>query len=159
MFDREIFAYFDVNRFCVRLVALFPKNKIWSDLELLRNFRFQSQHCFLIWRLVRLHRDGFYLSASTIADIECGRDLAFVSRRHHVLLSLCSGATAGRVNRLKMHWCRASVLVLEMPDRLFVVRSGMQLNRGLLPFQFGARSQAHDHRQGESEEWCFHFLE
>src|SRR5215471_3001208 len=134
MFDREIFAYFDVNCFCVRLVALFPKNKIWGDFELLRNFRFQSEHCFLIWRLVRLHRDGFYLSASTIADVKRGRDLPFISRRHHVLLSLGGGATTGRVDRLKMHWCRAGVLVLEMADRLFVVRGRMQLDTGLLPF-------------------------
>ena len=39
------------------------------------------------------------------------------------------------------------------------IDQAMQLNRGLLPFQVGASAQAQDYRQGESEEWCFHFLE
>src|SRR5262249_49018809 len=159
MFDGKIFAYFYVNCLCVRFVTLFPKNKIWSDLELLRNFRFQSEHCFLIWRLVRFDRDGFYLSASTISDVKRGGNLAFVSRRYYVLLGLRSGATAGGGYRLEVHRCLAGVLGFEVPDRLLIGRSGVQLDRGLLPFQFGARAQAHDHRQGESEAWCFHFLE
>ena len=159
MFDRKIFAYFYVNRLGVRFVALFPKNKIWGDVQLLRDFRLQSEHCFLICGFIGFNSHSFDLSAGTITDIECRRDLAFVSRRHHVLLGLRSGATTGRVNRLKMHWCRAGVLVLKMADRLFIVRGGMQFNRGLLPFQIGASAQAQDYRQGESEEWCFHFLE
>src|SRR4030095_2575031 len=110
MFDRKIFAYFYVNDLRIRPVALFPKNKIRCDLELLRNFRFQSEHCFLIWRLVGLHRHGFYLSAGTIADVKRGRDLAFVSWRHFVLLSLGSSATAGGVDRFKVHRGLAGIL-------------------------------------------------
>src|SRR6266478_3858383 len=64
---------------------------------------------------------GFDLSAGTIADIECGCDFAFISRRHFFLLALRSGATAGSVDRFKVHRCLASILVLEMADRLFVV--------------------------------------
>ena len=140
---RKIFAHFYVNRLCVRLFALFPKHEIWGDLELLWDFRLEREHCFLICGLVGFHRHGFDLSASTVADIECGRDLAFISRRHFFLLALRSGATAGGVNRLKVHRRAASVLVLEMADRLFVVSGGMQLDRGLLPFQFGARALRH----------------
>ena len=124
---------------------------------MLRDFRLKRQHCFLIRGLVGFHSHGFNLCPGTVADVECGGDLAFISRRHFFLLGLRSGATTGGVNRLKMHWRRAGVLVLEMADRLFIGRSGVQVDRGLLPFQFGARGQGHDHRQGESEEWCFHF--
>ena len=81
----------------VRLVALLPKNKIWTDLQLLRNFSFQSEHCFLVWRLVRLHGHGLDLSAGAIADVKRSGNLAFISRRHYVLLGLRSGATAGGV--------------------------------------------------------------
>src|SRR6266436_3533309 len=134
MFDGEIFAHFYVNRLYVRLFALFPKHEIWGDLELLWDFRLEREHRFLIYGLVGLHRYGFDLSTGTIADIECGRDFAFISRRHFFLLALRSGATAGGVNRLKVHRCLASILVLEMADRLLVVSGGMQLDRGLLPF-------------------------
>src|SRR5215831_12926353 len=114
MFDRKIFTYFYINGLRIRLIALFPKNEIWGDLQLLRNFGFQSEHCFLIWRLVRLNGHGFYLSAGTIADVKRGRDLAFISRRHYVLLGLRSSATTGGVYRFKVHWCLAGVLVLEV---------------------------------------------
>jgi hypothetical protein len=46
-----------------------------------------------------------------------------------------------------------------MPDSLFVDCGGMQLDARLLPFQFGAGAEAHDQRQSESEDWCFHFFE
>ncbi len=134
MFDRKIFPDFYINRLCVRFLALFPKHEIWGDLKLLRDFRLEREHRFLICGLVGLHRYGFDLSAGTIADIERGSDLAFFSGRHFFLLALRSGATAGGMNRLKVHGRRAGVLVLEMADRLFVVRGGMQLDRGLLPF-------------------------
>src|SRR6266508_4561525 len=80
------------------------------------------------------HCYGFDLTTSTIADIECGSDFDFISRGNFFLLRLRSGATAGSMNRLKAHRRLAGVLVLEMADRLFVVRGGMQLDRGLLPF-------------------------
>src|SRR4029077_6225245 len=129
-----IFAHFYVNRLGVRLFALFPKHEIWGDLELLWDFRLERQHRFLIYGLVCLHRYGFDLVAGAVANIECGRDLAFITRRHFFLLVLRSGATAGGVNRLKVHRWLASILVFEMADRLLVVSGGMQLDRGLLPF-------------------------
>src|SRR6267142_5174003 len=130
MFDRKIFAHFYVNCLCVRLFALFPKHEIWGDLELLWDLRLEREHRFLIYGLVCLNRYGFDLSTGTVTDIECGRDLAFISRRHFFLLALRSGATAGGVNRFKVHRRLAGVLVLEMADRLFVVGGGMQLDRG-----------------------------
>src|SRR5215831_20365082 len=99
MFDRKIFAYFYVDRLCIRFITLFPKNEIRRDLQLLRNFSLESEHGFLIWRLVCLDSHRFDLSASTIADVKRGGDLAFISRRHFVLLCLRSGATAGGVDR------------------------------------------------------------
>src|SRR5882724_11731804 len=159
MFDRKIFAHFYVNRLGVRLFALFPKHEIWGDLELLWDFRLEREHRFLIYGLVCLHRYSFDLCTGTVANIECGRDLAFISRRHFFLLALRSGATAGGVNRLKVHRRFARVLIFEMADRLFVGSSRMQLDRGLLPFKFRAGAQASDDREGESEDWCFHFLE
>src|SRR6266850_1368882 len=134
MFDRKIFAYFYVNRLCVRLFALLPKHEIWGDLELLWDFRLEREHRFLIYGLVGFHRYGFDLCTGAVANIECGRDLAFITRRHFFLLALRSGATAGGVNRLKVHRCLAGVLVLEMANCLFVVRGGMQLKSSLLPF-------------------------
>src|SRR6476469_11149915 len=134
MFDRKIFPDFYINRLCVRFVTLLPKNEIWGDLKLLRDFRLESEHRFLICGLVGLHRYGFDLSAGTIADIEGCCDFAFLSRRHFFLLALRSGATAGSVNRFKVHRRLAGVLVLEMANRLFVVWGGMQLDGRLLPF-------------------------
>src|SRR5437762_13879203 len=128
MFDRKIFAYFYVNCLCVRLVALFPKHEIWGDLELLWDFRLQSEHCSLICGLVGFHSHSFDLCTGTVSDVECGRDLAFISRRHFFLLASRSGATAGCMNRLKAHRRAACVLVLEMADRLFVVRGGTELD-------------------------------
>src|SRR6478609_3228939 len=134
MFDRKIFPDFYIDRLCVRFVTLFPKNEIWGDLKLLRDFSLEREHRFLICGLVGLHSYGFDLSAGTIADVEGGCDFAFFSGRHFFLLALRSGTTAGSVNRFKVHRRLAGVLVLEMADRLFVVRGGMQLDRGLLPF-------------------------
>jgi hypothetical protein len=123
--DRKIFAHFYINRLCVRFVALFPKNKIWGDLELLWDFRLEREHCFLICCLVGFHSHSFDLCAGAVADIERGRNLAFIARRHFFLLALRGGATAGGVNRFKVHRRLASVLVFEVADRLFVVRGGM----------------------------------
>jgi hypothetical protein len=46
-----------------------------------------------------------------------------------------------------------------MTDRLFVTTRRVQLNGSLLPFQFGARSQAKNERQCKSENVGFHFFE
>jgi hypothetical protein len=53
----------------------------------------------------------------------------------------------------------AGVLIFEMTDCLFVTTRRVQLNGSLLPFQFGARSQAKNERQCKSENVGFHFLE
>jgi hypothetical protein len=159
VFHREILADFHINRLGVGFFALFPKHEIWCDLELLGDLRLKSEYRSLICGLVGLHSHGFDLSAGTIANVKRCRDLAFVARRHFFLLRLRSRATAGGVNRLKVYRRLAGILVLEMAHRLFVVRGGMQFECRLLPFQFGVRAQAHDHRQSESEDWCFHFLE
>src|SRR5438874_1160730 len=98
MFHGEIFAHFYVNRLYVWLVALFPKHKVWSDLELLRNFGLQSEYRFLICGLVGLDCYRFDLSSRTIADVKCCRNLAFSSWRHLFLLGLCSSATTGGVD-------------------------------------------------------------
>src|SRR5437764_14946664 len=120
MFDRKIFAYFYVNCLCVRLVALFPKHETWGDLELLWDFRLQSEHCSLICGLVGFHSHSFDLCTGTVCDIECGCDLALISRRHFFLLALRSGATAAGMHRLNVHRPAASVLVFEVADRLVV---------------------------------------
>src|SRR5205823_14312222 len=114
---------------------------------------------FLIWGLIGLDCHCFNLSSGTVANVERRCDLAFVSRPHFFLLGLCSSATTGGLNRLKVDRRLADVLIFEMADGLLVARRRMRLDIGLLPFQFGARAQAHDHRQGESKEWCFHLLE
>jgi len=46
-----------------------------------------------------------------------------------------------------------------MANGLFIGSRRMQLDRGLLPFQFGACAKANDDRQGKSNDMCFHFLE
>src|SRR5438874_12338466 len=102
MFDRKIFAYFYINRLCVRFIPLFPKHEIRGDLELLWDFRLQSEHCFLICGLVSFYSHSFDLCTSTVADIEGGRDLTFFAGSHYVLLCLGSRATAGRMNRLEV---------------------------------------------------------
>src|SRR5438034_10363616 len=127
MFHGEIFAHFYVNRLCVRLIALFPKHEVWGDLELLRDFRLQRQHRFLIWGLIGLDCHCFNLSSGTVANVERGCDLAFVSRPHFFLLGLCSSATTGGLNSLKVDRRLADVLIFEMADGLLVVRSRMQL--------------------------------
>jgi hypothetical protein len=51
------------------------------------------------------------------------------------------------MDRLKMNRGLAGVLIFEMTDRLLVTTRRVQLNRSLLPFQFGARRQAKNERQ------------
>src|SRR6267143_301462 len=113
MFHRELLAYFYVNRLWIRLVALFPKHEVWGDLELLRNFRLQSEHCFLICGLVGLDCHRLDLSTGPVANVERGRDLAFFAGRHFFLLALRSRATTGRMNRLEVDRCLTGVLIFE----------------------------------------------
>jgi hypothetical protein len=59
----------------------------------------------------------------------------------------------------KPHRLAAGVLIFEMTDRLLVLRCWMQFDRGLFPFQFGARDGANKYRQCKSEDACSHFFE
>src|SRR6476620_4249082 len=159
MLHSKFLAVLDHDSLRVWVVALLPEDKCWIELQLLRDNRLKRENCFLIRGFVCLHRHCFDLSAGAIANVKSGRDLASPATGNFVLLSLCSSASAGSVNRLEMDWCLAGVLIFEMAYRLFVVGRWMQLDRGLLPFQFGACTQADDDRQGKSNNVCFHFLE
>src|SRR5947207_309299 len=147
------------NRLGVRLVALLPKNKRRVDLQLLRDNRLEREDRLRIRGFVGLHRYCFDLSTGAIANVEGGCDLTGSARGNLVLLALSSGATAGSVNRLEMDWCLAGVLIFEMAYRLFIGSRWMQLDRRLLPFQFGVCAKADEDRQGKSNDGCFHFLE
>src|SRR5207249_7344832 len=140
----KLFAYLHGDRLRVRLVALFPENKCRGDLQLLRDNRLECEDRLRVRGFVGLHGHSFDLSASAIANVKCGGNLASTARRDFVLLGLCSGATAGSMNRLKMHRCLARILVFKMADRLFIGRRWMELDLGLLPFQFGACAKAED---------------
>src|SRR5205823_7372681 len=85
------------------LVALFPENKCRGDLQLLRDNRLECEDRLRVRGFVGLHGHSFDLSASAIANVKCGGNLAGPARGDFVLLGLCSGATAGSVNRLKVH--------------------------------------------------------
>src|SRR5438132_13202498 len=146
MLHSKFLADLDCDRLRVRLVALLPKNKIRADLQLLRDNRPEREKRLRVRGVVGLHRDRFDLSAGAIANVKSGRNLAAPARGDFVLLGLCGSATAGSVNRLKSHRCLAGVLIFEMAYRLFVDRRWMQLDRGLLPLQFGACAKADDDR-------------
>ena len=159
MLHSKFLAYLDHNSLRFWLVALLPEDKCWIELQLLRDNRLKSENRLLIRGFVGLHRHCFDLSAGAIANVKSGRDLATPASGNFVLLGLCSSASAGSVNRLEMDRCLARVLIFEMAYRLFVVGRWMQLERGLLLFQFGACTKADDDRQGKSNDVCFHFLE
>ena len=159
MLHGKLFAYLHGDRLWVRLIALFPENKCRVDLQLLGDNRLECENRLRVRGFVGLHGHSFDLSASAIANVKCGGNLAAPARGDFVLLGLCSGATAGSVNRLKVHRCLAGVLIFEMADRLFVGRRWMELDLGLLPFQFGACAEADDDGQGKSNDVCFHVLE
>src|SRR6266516_277974 len=130
----KLFAYLHGDRLRVRLVALFPENKCRGDLQLLRDNRLEREDRLRVRGFIGLHGHSFDLSAGAIANVKCGGNFAASTRGNFVLLGLCSGTTAGSVNRFKVHWRLASVLIFEMADRLFIGRRWMQLDRGLLPF-------------------------
>src|SRR6266699_6131179 len=155
----KLFAYLHSDRLRVWLVALFPENKCRGDLQLLRDNRLEREDRLRVRGFVGLHGHSIDLSASAIANVKCGGNLAGPAGGNFVLLGLCSGATAGSVNRLKVHRCLAGVLIFEMADRLFVGSRWTELDLGLLPFQFGACAEADDDGQGKSNDVCFHFLE
>jgi hypothetical protein len=60
---------------------------------------------------------------------------------------------------LKMNRRLTDVSIFEMTDCLLVTTRRVQFNCRLLPFQFGARSQAKNERQRKTEDVGFHFLE
>src|SRR5581483_1195488 len=159
VFHVEIFPGMDVDCLRVRFVPLLPEHKSRTDLQFLWNDSFESEDGFLIGGLVRLHCHGFDLCAGAIADVEGSRNLAFLPWPNLLLLSLRSSATAGRVNRFKMNRGLADVLIFEMTDSLFVAARRMKFNGSLLPFQFSARTQAKNNRQGKSENLGFHLFE
>jgi len=159
MFHGEILADLHRDRLRVRLVALLPENKCRADLQLLRDNRPEREDRLSICRVVGLHSDRFDLSARAIANVKSGRNLPGAAGGDFVLLCLRSRATAGSVNRFKSHRRLPGVLIFKMAYRLFVGSRWMQLERGLLPFQFGACAKADEYRQGKSNDGCFHFLE
>src|SRR5207244_10065980 len=138
MVHGKLLAHFYRDRLWVRLFALLPENKRWRYLQLLRDDCPESEDRLRIRGIIAFHSHRFHLSAGAIANIKCGRDLAFVSGRHLVLLSLCSRATARRVDRLKVNWLLAGVLIHEMAHRLFVGGGRMEFDLSLVRFQFGA---------------------
>src|SRR4029450_8224516 len=159
MVDGKLFAHFHRDRLRIRLIALLPENKRWRYLQLLRDDCPESEDRLRIRGIISFHRHRFHLSASAIADVKCGRDLAFFSRRHFVLLRLCSRATAGRMDRFEVDWLLAVGLICEMADRLLVASRRTQLDHGLLPFQSGTHAYANDNRQYKNEDPCSHFFE
>src|SRR6266446_4886342 len=159
MVHGKLFAHFHRDRLRGRLFALLPENKRWRYLQLLRDDCPESEDRRRLRGIIGLHSYRFHLSASAIADVKCGRDLAFFSRRHFVLLTLRSRATARRFYRFKMDWLLAGVLICEMAYCLFVGRRRMQLEFSLIKFQFAAGAKANSDRQGKSKNVCFHFLE
>src|SRR6267378_88563 len=138
MLHSKFLACLDRNSLRFWFVALLPEDKCWIELQLLRDNRLKSENRLLIRRFVGLHCHCFDLSAG---------DLATPASGNFVLLGLCSSASAGSVNRLEMDGCLAGVLIFEMAYRLFVVGRWMQLERGLLPFQFGVCAKTDDDRQ------------
>ena len=159
MIHGKLLAHFYRDRLRVRLFALLPENKRRRYLQLLRDDCPESEDRLRIRGIIGFHSHCFHLSAGAIANGKCGRDLAFFSGWHLVLLSLCSRATARRVDRFKVNWLLAGVLICEMAHRLFVGGRRMQLDFSLVPFQFAACAKANDDRQGKSKDVCFHLLE
>src|SRR6266849_5894913 len=124
--------------------TLSPKHKRWSDLELRWDYGLQGEHRGGMLRIVGFHRHSFHLCAGAFANVEGGRDLTFLSRRHFLLLGLRSRATARSADRFESHGFAAGVLIFKMAYRLLVGSRRMQFDRGLVPFQFRARSDAND---------------
>src|SRR4030095_8537287 len=99
MFHAKILSGVDRDRFRIRLFALFPKHESRTDLQFLLDNSLESQDRFLVRGLIGFYRDGFDLSARAIADVKCGRDLAFLARANLILLRLRSRAAARVVER------------------------------------------------------------
>src|SRR5205823_6603898 len=158
MLHSKFLADLDRDRLRVGLFTLLPENKCRADLQLLRDDCPESEDLRRLGRIVRFHGHGFYLSTGAIADVKCGRYLAFFSRFHFVLLSLCGRTTARCLNRLKFYRRLAGVQISEMAYGLFVVRLRMQLDFILIKLQFGACAKANGDRQDKSKDVCFHFL-
>src|SRR5437870_8694626 len=142
MVHGKLLAHFYRDRLWVRLFAVLPENKRWRYLQLLRDDCPESEDRLRIRGIIAFHSHRFRLSGGAIANIKCGRDLAFVSGRHLVLLSLCSRATARRVDRFKVNWLLAGVLICEMSHRLVVGGRRTQLDFSLVPFPFCACAKA-----------------
>src|SRR6266700_5941297 len=144
MFHWKILGCAHDDRLWLWRFTLSPKHKRWSDLELLWDHRLEREHRGYIGGIVGFHRHSFHLCAGAFANVEGGRDLTFLSLRHFLLLSLRSCATARSADRFKSHRFAAGVLIFKMAYRLLVGSRRMQFDRGLVPFQFRARSDAND---------------
>src|SRR2546430_13654594 len=82
MFHWKILGCAHDDRLWLWRFTLSPKHKRWSDLELLWDHRLQGEHRGDICRIVGFHRHSFHLGAGAFANVEGGRDLTFLSRRH-----------------------------------------------------------------------------
>src|SRR6266700_3649751 len=125
MFHWKILGCAHDDRLWLWRFTLSPKHKRWSDLELLWDHRLQGEHSGDIRRIVGFHRHSFDLGAGAFADVEGGRDLTFLSRRHFLLLRLRRRAAARSADRFKSHRFVAGILVFEMAYRLLISSGGM----------------------------------
>src|SRR6266404_9398980 len=101
MVSGKLFAHFHRDHLWVWLFALLPENKRWRYLQLLRDDCPESEDRRRLRGIIGFHSHRFHLSAGALADVKCGRDLAFFSRRAFVLLTLRSRAAARRFHRFK----------------------------------------------------------
>src|SRR5882724_12944396 len=128
MLHGKILAHFHRDRLWVRLFALFPEHKRRINLQLLRDNCPESEDGLLVCGFVGLDRHSFDLSAGAIANVKSCGNLPASARGDFILLGLCGSATAGSVNRLKVHWCLAGILIFEMAYCLFVGSGWVQLD-------------------------------
>src|SRR5438045_9180621 len=107
-------------------------------------------------RIVSLYRDGFYLGAGALANLERGRNLTPVARLDNVLLRLRGRAATGGMDRAKVNRLVPGILIFEMPDGFFVGNPAMQFGLPLLKFQFLARGERKHDQRCETENESFH---
>src|SRR5216110_2277409 len=108
------------DRLWIWRFALSPEHQARIYLNLLRDHRLEREYCGRIYGIIGVHCHVFHLGTGAIANFKRRRNFTLVSRRQLVLLSLRSGATARGADRFNAHRLVASVLILEMADRLFV---------------------------------------
>src|SRR5205807_8646829 len=119
-----------------------PINKCWLDLEQRRNSRLKRKHSGGVRGIgiVGLDRNGFDLRAGAATNIKGRSNLAFLPGSNLLVLRLRSRTTTRSVDRFKMDRRVADIFILEMGNCLLVAERRLQIDRGQLPLQFGARS-------------------